>query len=77
MPWRRCDMSDELDRWAVLYRAAKSLPADPPEAFLCRAEDGDHADEQCRNAYPGCEVAWSYLGDADGAYREYYDNQEV
>jgi hypothetical protein len=70
-------MIDGLDRWAVLYRAAASPPADPPEAFLCWAEDFDHADEQCLNAYPGCEVVWSYLGDADGAYREYYDSQEV
>ena len=70
-------MSEGLDPWIVLYKSPDALPADPPEAFACRAEDGDHADEQCRNAYPECDVAWSYLGDADGAYREYYDSQEV
>ena len=69
-------MNDGLDEWTVLYREKGSLPADPPQAFICRAEEGDHADEQCRNAYPDCDVVWSYLGDSEGAYREYYDSLE-
>lgn len=24
--------------------------------FLCRADDADHAEEQCVNAYPDCHV---------------------
>jgi hypothetical protein len=64
-----------LDGWAVLYRAATAPAVSPPECFLCQAEDGDHADEQCRNAYPGCEILWSYLGDAEGAYEEYWGNR--
>jgi len=70
-------MSDNLDPWVVLYKAAAGLPGDRPRAFACRAVDGDDADEQCRRAYPACDVVWSYLGDAEGAYREYYDSQEV
>lgn len=70
-------MSDGLDPWVVLYHPAEALLADPPKAFLCRAEDGDHADEQCINAHPGCEVVWSHLGDVDEAYRDYWGNAEV
>ena len=70
-------MTDGLDNWVVLYRPIGCLPADPPEAFSCKAEDGDHADEQCRNAYAGCDVVWSFLGDVDGAYAEYFDAQQT
>mgnify|MGYP003658786538 CR=1 FL=1 len=26
--------------------------------FECQADDGDHAEEQCLNAYPDCFVLW-------------------
>lgn len=32
-----------------------------PRAFACLAEDYDHAEEQCENAYPGCDIVWIYL----------------
>lgn len=70
-------MSDLLNKWCVLYRLADALPADPPQAFLCQAEDIDHADEQCINAYPGCEVLWSYPGDEDDAFQDYWGNGEA
>lgn len=28
------------------------------EFFNCSADDPDHAEEQCENAYPGCSVLW-------------------
>lgn len=65
-------MCEGLDNWVVLYRDESLLPLDAPLAFCCRAEDGDHADEQCVDASPGCEVVWSFLGDVDDAYREYW-----
>lgn len=67
---------DGLDPWVVLYRDDSLLPLDPPLAFVCRAEDGDHAEAQCVNAYPGCEVMWTYLGDAEDAYQDYWGNRE-
>lgn len=67
---------DHLDNWAVLYRDSSLLPADPPLAWECRAEDGDHAQEQCENAYPGCEVVWTHLGYAQDAYADYWHHQE-
>ena len=26
--------------------------------FNCLADDADHAEEQCVNSYPDCEVLW-------------------
>lgn len=26
--------------------------------FNCSADDVDHAEEQCRNAYPSCSILW-------------------
>ena len=70
-------MSDDgLDPWVVLYRDDSLRHLDPPLAFACQAEDGDHAEEQCVNAYPGCEVVWTYLGDAADAYKDYWHNYE-
>ena len=70
-------MSDDgLDPWVVLYRDASLLPADPPLAFACRAEEGDHAEEQCRSVHPKCDVVWTYLGDTEDAYKDYWHNYE-
>ena len=30
--------------------------------FRCKADNGDHAEEQCLNAYPECGVVGVYLG---------------
>ena len=70
-------MSDDiLDPWVVLYLDDSLLLLDPPLVFVCRAEDGDHAEEQCVNAYPQCEVVWTYLGDVDDAFKDYLGNSE-
>lgn len=47
----------------VLYRSSEALPADPPEGFRCRAENGEHAEEQCKNFLPDCDVLWTFAGD--------------
>lgn len=64
-------MTDGLDPWVVLYRGINARLFDPPLAFACRAEDGDHAEEQCMNAYPRCCVVWTHLGDVEDAYKDY------
>lgn len=69
-------MGDELDPWVVLYRDDSLRHLDPPLAFTCRAEDGDHAEEQCVAAHPQCEVMWTYLGDTEDAYMDYWHNYE-
>ena len=49
----------------ALYRIESILaPTDPPFGFKCQAEDSDHAEEQCLDAYPNCEVVWIWEGDS-------------
>ena len=63
--------------YVVLYRDIDSLPADPPLAFPCTADDADHAEKQCENAYPGCRIAWIYQGgNVPDAYDEYFGPEE-
>ena len=62
-----------LKEYVVLYREPEAPPADPPFAFECLAEDNDHAEEQCLNAYPDATVSWVYEGgDSEDAYEDYY-----
>lgn len=62
-----------LSTWTVLYAEAGCVPGEVPLAFLCRAEDKDHAQEQCRNAYPDCEVVFTaQTGSLITAYDAYY-----
>lgn len=61
---------DSMERWAVLYRDGH--PVNPPECFMAWAEDSDHAEEQCADAYPGCEVLWTFQGDANEAFADYW-----
>ena len=62
----------KLQRWAVLYRDHDSGPVGPPECFMAWAEDSEHAEEQCADAYPLCEVLWTFQGDAAEAYADYW-----
>jgi hypothetical protein len=51
-----------------------------PQAFTCQADDPDHAEEQCLNAYPGVDVVWVHIGEwvetdierITNAFREYW-----
>lgn len=47
-----------LQSFIVLYRDETLSLLDCPLGFLCQAEDGDHAEEQCRDANPDCEIVW-------------------
>jgi hypothetical protein len=64
---------NEMKKFVVLYRIEKVMsPLDAPFGFVCDAEDADHAEEQCTNAYPDCDVVWVVTGesyqDALGVY---------
>lgn len=64
-----------MNKYIVLYRDDSLLPADVPLCFSCMAEDGDHAEEQCEDAYPDCDVVWVYEGeDCNAAFDDYYFN---
>ncbi len=60
-----------LSQWTVIYRDQECSPSDLPEAFSCMADDSEHAEEQCENAYPKCEVIWTHNGAPDAAYSEW------
>jgi hypothetical protein len=48
-----------LKNYVVLYRIESIMsPLDAPFGFQCHAEDSDHAEEQCLNAYGDCDVVW-------------------
>ena len=43
-----------LTTYTVTYFEADDTEMDNPLKFQCEAEDEEHAEEQCANAYPGC-----------------------
>lgn len=74
------DGREQLSRqrnYVVLYRRDYLLPADPPLAFRCLAEDADHAEEQCLNAEPDADVVWIVdTISPEAAYQDYWNNTE-
>jgi len=50
--------------YVVLYRTNYSAVTDPPFGFRCEAEDIEHAEEQCLNADPDCDIVWVWEGDS-------------
>ncbi len=52
-----------MDTYIVLYRPDFLLPPEAPFGFRCQAEDADHAEDQCENAYPEVEMVWVWAGD--------------
>jgi hypothetical protein len=53
-----------MRNYTVLYRIESIMsPLDAPFGFICDAENTDHAEEQCTNAYPDCDVVWVVQGD--------------
>lgn len=52
-----------LHNFIVLFRDVGDGPVSTPLVFHCQADDGDHAEEQCVDAYPDCNVVWVYRGD--------------
>lgn len=62
-----------MNTYIVLYHDDSILPADAPLVFMCEAENSEHAEEQCINAYPGCDVVWLVETDnVAAALADYY-----
>lgn len=53
-------MASKLRRFTVIHEEPGVMPF---EYFQCWADDSDHAEEQCVNAYPGNKVLWVNEGD--------------
>lgn len=63
--------------FVVLYHDPRVLlPCDPPLAFVCQAENPNHAEEQCEDDYhPNCHVVWIVEGcDVNVALQDYWGN---
>ena len=64
-----------MKSYVVLYRIESIMtPLDSPFGFQCWADDTDHAEEQCINAYPDADIVWLVEGDSmQDALDDYYD----
>ena len=64
-----------MQTYIVLYRDQALLPFDHPFAFQCEADDTDHAEEQCMDAYPDAEIMWMVqTAKVDVALADYWKN---
>lgn len=62
-----------MQPYVVLYRDQALLPFDTPFAFICQADDTDHAEEQTLDAYPDAEIVWVVQTDnVDAALLDYW-----
>lgn len=65
-----------MEPYTVLYTDSSLMPADPPLAFACQADDTDHAEEQCADAYKddaNFDIVWVVqTADVDAAYADYW-----
>ena len=70
-----------LLNFVVLYRTAEMMPIEAPMCFQCWAEDSDHAEEQCCNAYPECDVLWVWQGEdgvgVQAAFDDYWNDLQM
>ena len=58
-----------MRQYTVLYRIESVMtPLDAPFGFQCHADDSEHAEEQCINAYPDCDVVWAHEGPHENGY---------
>lgn len=51
-----------METYIVLYRPPYLGPIAAPMGFCCDADDPDHAEEQCANAYPDADIVWVWQG---------------
>jgi hypothetical protein len=63
-----------MQTYIVLYRDQTLLPLDAPLGFRCQADDPDHAEEQCMDAYPDAEILWLVeTADVNVALADYWN----
>jgi hypothetical protein len=64
-----------MNTYIVLYHYPDDPPADSPWGFRCQADDFEHAEEQCLNAYPDADIVWVVeTADSEAAYADYWNN---
>jgi UDP-2,3-diacylglucosamine pyrophosphatase LpxH len=71
-PVNQPSVQDGLASHVVLFFDDGNDDDELPLGFICKAEDTEHAEEQCHDAYPGCDVVFVHRGDTvDEALTEY------
>lgn len=62
-----------MKKFTVIYQEHEASLFSAPLCFVCDADDADHAQEQCENAYPQCDILWIVdTADIEEAFRRYY-----
>ena len=62
-----------MKTYIVLCRGDSLEYFEHPFAFICEADDANHAEEQCENAFPSADIVWVYEGEyIEDAYAEYW-----
>jgi len=63
-----------MSPYIVLYKLPTQNTFENPYAFECQADDMEHAEEQCLNAYPDAYIEWTHPGtDLEDAMADYQD----
>lgn len=63
-----------MKTYTVLYFDPDMSVLDAPLGFTCMANNVDHAEEQCENAYPQAEIVWvSTENSLEKALDEYWE----
>lgn len=69
-----------METYVVLYTETGYKIGEDPSCFICSADDMEHAEEQCKNAYPDCFIVWVVCFDAEklcsSALEAYYFEME-
>lgn len=47
-----------MNPFTVIYEFSEEFPITSWQFFECMADNADHAEEQCKNAYPNVTVLW-------------------
>lgn len=66
-----------MKHFVVLYTEEGMDQDEPPLIFKCWADDREHAEEQCRDANPGVDIALVSDGCVYDALASYYGRAET
>jgi hypothetical protein len=66
-----------MTMYTVLYYEEHHDREANPLAFVCAADDEEHAEEQCLDAYPGCDTVYVVESeDQEEILAQYWDEGE-
>lgn len=63
-------LDGRLETWSVIYKFPDEHLL--PQCITVAAQDGTEAEELCEQRNPGCEVLWTFQGDENEAFADYW-----